>query len=101
MEEKKRGPRGLSQQEIHLLEQLRQQPQMMERFGQILAIAQSTEGPLKTADEVEDLLIEEVRRLGNVTMTAWATQAQERVGQELQGQETRLLKRKKKAKLVG
>jgi hypothetical protein len=96
MEEKKGGPRELSPQEIHLLEQLRQQPQMMERFERILAIAQSTDGPLKTADEIEDLLIEEIRRLGNATLTAWATQAEERVGQELQTQEAGLLKRKKK-----
>jgi len=96
MEEKKRAPRELSQPEIHLIEQLRQQPRMMERIQRILEIANSTEGPLKTADEIEELLIEEVRRLGNTTMTEWATQAEERVGQELKTQEPAVLKRKKK-----
>jgi len=96
MEEKKRAPRELSQPEIHLIERLRRQPRMMERIQRILEIANSTEGPLKTADEIEDLLIEEMRRLGNATMTEWATQAGERVGQELKTHEPAVLKRKKK-----
>ena len=40
----------------------------MERFEAILGLATSGEGPLRTADEIEDLLVEEVRRLGNTTM---------------------------------
>jgi uncharacterized protein with PhoU and TrkA domain len=96
MEEKKRASRELSEPEIHLIERLRQQPRMMERIQRILEIANSTEGPLKTADEIEELLIEEMRRLGNTTMTEWATQAGERVGQELKTREPVVLKRKKK-----
>lgn len=96
MEKKKGAPGGLSQEEIRLIEQLRQQPRMMERMQRILEIANSTEGPLKTADEIEELLIEEMRRLGNATMTEWGTQAEKRVGQELKAQEPGMLKRKKK-----
>ena len=96
MEEKRKVSRELSQEEVHLIEQLREQPRMMERMQRILAIANSTEGPLKTADEIEELLIEEMRRLGNTTMTEWATQAEQRVGQELKAQEPAALKRKKK-----
>lgn len=96
MEKKERSPRELSEQEIHLIERLRQQPRMMERIHRILEIANSTEGPLQTADEIEELLIEEMRRLGNTTMTEWATQAEARVGQELKTQEPAVLKRKKK-----
>lgn len=40
----------------------------MERVQKILQIAQS-ERPLKTADEIEEILIEQMRRLGNATMT--------------------------------
>jgi hypothetical protein len=50
MEEKKPAKLSLNAQEIRLIEQLRRQPQMMERVQNILQIAQS-EGPLKTADE--------------------------------------------------
>lgn len=59
---KKNSP--LSKQEKHLLQLLREHPEMMERFSSILELAASKEGPVKSADEVEALLIEEVRRLG-------------------------------------
>jgi hypothetical protein len=100
MEDKKRDHQNLSQSEINLIQRLRQQPKMMERVQRILEIANSTEGPLKTADEIEELLLEEMRRLGNDTMTEWATQAEKRVGEELKQQDPTLLRRKKNAKLV-
>jgi hypothetical protein len=96
MEEKKRASRELSPEEIRLIERLRQQPKMMEGVERILEIANSAEGALKTADEIEELLIEEMRRLGNTTMTEWAIQAEQRVGQELKAGEPETLKRKKK-----
>ncbi|MCI0422703.1 MAG: hypothetical protein L0312_26360, partial [Acidobacteria bacterium] len=96
MEEKKRASGGLSRQERKLIERLRQQPKMMEGVQRILEIADSAEGPLKTADEIEELLIEEMRRLGNATMTEWAARAEARVGQELKSQDPAVLKRKKK-----
>jgi hypothetical protein len=96
MEEKKRDPQNLSPSEINLIQRLRQQPRMMERVQRILEIAKSTEGPLKTADEIEELLLEEMRRLGNETMTEWATHAEKRVGDELKEQDPTVLKRKKK-----
>ena len=96
MEEKKRATGDLSQQEINLIEQLRKRPRMLARVQRILEIANSTEGPLKTADEVEELLIEEMRRLGNATMSEWASQAEGRVGQELKNEDPAVLKRKKK-----
>jgi hypothetical protein len=86
----------LNRSELDLIRRLRKQPKMMERVQRILKIASSSEGPLKTADEVEEMLLEEMRRLGNDTMTEWATQAEKRVGQELQKQDPTVLKRKKK-----
>jgi hypothetical protein len=96
MEEKKRALRELSTEEIRVIERLRQQPRMMEGVQRILEIAHSAEGALKTADEIEEWLIEEMRRLGNTTMTEWAIQAEQRVGQELKAREPEVLKRKKK-----
>ena len=96
MENKERDLQNLSQSELNLIRRLRKQPKMMERVQRILEIANSSEGPLKTADEIEELLLEEMRRLGNDTMTEWATQAEKRVGQELQQQDPTVLKRKKK-----
>lgn len=96
MKQKKAGLKGLSEPETRLIEQLRQRPEMMERVQSILEIASNATGPLKTADEVEELLIQEMRRLGNATMNQWAVGAEERVSCELKGQDTTVLSRKKK-----
>lgn len=82
--------------ELQLLEQLRKHPDLRERFESILNLANAEDGPLKTADEVEELLIEQVRKLGNQTMTNWAASAEERVSQELKHKEPSLRSRKKK-----
>lgn len=86
----------LTANEAKLIEGLRQRPDMMERVQSILEIARNENGPLKTADQVEELLIEEMRRLGHSTMSQWATQAEQRVSTELKSQDPTVLSRKKK-----
>ena len=86
----------LTPAETKLVEQLRQHPEMMARVQEIMAIARNEDGPLKTADEVEELLIEQMRQLGNETMGQWASQAEVRVSRELKEQEPTVLSRKKK-----
>ena len=82
---------SLTPEENRLIEQLRQHPEIRERVRSILEIAGNEEGPLKTADPVETLLIDERRRLGNVTMRQWASQAEERVPPELKRQTSTVL----------
>ena len=96
MRDKKAVQKQLSDQEMHLIEQLRQHPEMMARFQSILALAGNAGGPLKTADEVEELLIQEIRLLGHTTMNQWASQAEERVAQEIKEQDASIRSRKKK-----
>ena len=60
---KQKALHELTADEAKLIEGLRQRPDMMERMQSILKIARNENGPLKTADEVEGLLIEEMRRL--------------------------------------
>ena len=67
--------------EKRLLEKLRSHPELLE---QIEAILEITESPSGTADQVEELLVAEVRRLGNKAMQEWAQGAEEQAGQELQ-----------------
>jgi hypothetical protein len=86
----------ITAQEAKVLEGLRRHPEMMERVQSILEIASNENGPLKTADEVEAMLIEEMRRLGHSTMSQWAVNAEERVSTELQDQHPPVLSRKKK-----
>ena len=65
-----------SAQETQLIQQLRQQPEMLTRWQSLLDLA-------STADETEALLIQELRQLGRTTLHQWATQAEARVSAEL------------------
>ena len=90
------GSPKLTAQETRLIQQLRQQPQMLARLQGILDLAHADDGPLKTADEIEALLILELRQLGSTTMHQWATPAEERVSAELQAQDVTVRGLKKK-----
>ena len=70
-----------------LLDRLDRHPHLKERFAAILELAESEGSELRTADEIETLLVEEVRRLGAQTMTAWARRAHQRVVEEVQQKE--------------
>jgi hypothetical protein len=96
MKDKKADQNQPSQEEMQLLQRLRHHPEMMERVKSILEIASNVAGPLQTADEVEDLLVEEMRRLGHCTMGQWAAGAEERVSRELKSDEPAVRSRKKK-----
>lgn len=96
MKKKNVGSIQISQSEAQLIEQFRQHPEMMARVQSILDLAYNEAGPLKTADQVEELLIQELRRLGNTSMHQWATQAEERVSRELKDQDQSVRSRKKK-----
>ena len=96
MKKIKSDSKELTQQETRLIEQLRQHPEIMDRVQSILAIARNAEGPLKTADEVEELVIQEMRRLGHVTLSQWAIGAEERVSTELKSLDASVRSRKKK-----
>ena len=86
----------LTPQETQLIRQLRQQPEMLARLQSILDLAHAADGPLKTADEIEALLIQELRQLGNTSLCQWATQAEARVSNEIKGQDPTIRSRKKK-----
>ncbi len=90
------GSPKLTAQETQLIERLRQHPEMLTRVGSILDLAHAAGGPLQSADEVEELLIQELRELGRSTMNQWATQAEVRVGDELKSQDATVRSRKKK-----
>jgi hypothetical protein len=96
MKKQKSVQKQFSQAEVQLIEQLRQQPEMMKRVQSILALTTDAKGPLKTADEVEEELIQEMRQLGNTSMNQWAIRAEERVSHELKAQDATICSRKKK-----
>ena len=96
MTKKNRRLGTLSAQELQLIERLREHPDLMERFQSILQISANADGPVRSADEVEGLLIEEMRRLGNATMGDWASSAEKRLAEQLEQKDASARARKKK-----
>jgi hypothetical protein len=88
-------PSHLTAPERQLIEKLRRRPAMMERVQSILAIAEEAHGEM-TADQVEGLLVEEMRKLGNTTLRDWAGEVQERLTASLRQRDATLRSRKKK-----
>jgi hypothetical protein len=86
----------LSTTEEQLIQQLREHPDLLERFGHILEITAKADGPGKRADEIESLLIEEMRRLGNIAMQSWASRTESTLAEQLQQKDPSASERKKK-----
>jgi hypothetical protein len=88
----------LSDQERRLLKGLEEHPELMERFLSILALAREPDatGRVRTADEVEALLVEQVRQLGRESLEGWARRAEERVAQQSRAEDPQLQQREKK-----
>ena len=96
MKDKHPHPSDLTPAELHLIERLREHPELIERFDHILEITATTDGTVKRADEIESLLIEEMRRLGNAAMGSWASQAERTLAEQLKQKEASAVVRKKK-----
>lgn len=73
--------------EERFMEKLREHPLLLERFEAIMELTRSDGGPIRKADQVEELLVEEVRKLGNRAMQDWAQGAEACAAEQLR-QET-------------
>ena len=89
------GGHGFNPAEAQFLARLRQHSELMTRFQSILELTRDADSPAKTADAVEAQLILELRQLGHTTMNHWATQAEQRVSDELKGADATVRRRKK------
>jgi hypothetical protein len=101
MKDKHSPQSNLTTAELKLLEQLRAHPKLLERFQSLLEISSKADGPVKRADEIEALLIEEMRRLGNATMESWPAEPRERWENNSSRKTHRLWYAKKNADEVG
>ncbi len=93
----KNGTNPRTERERQMLERLRRRPDLWVRFEAILALTEVEGGELRTADQVEELLVEEVRRLGSEAMHQWAAHAEERTTGEFEATHPRASVRKKKS----
>ena len=62
----------LSQEDQELLSRLNSRPDLKNRVKSILSIACDDDDGIVRADEAENRIIEEVRRMGNEVLTEWA-----------------------------
>jgi hypothetical protein len=79
--------RRFPMQRRSLEDRLKGHPRLRQRVAAILDIAENVAGDAKTADEAERRAIEEVRRLGNELLTAWAETRQEEAAREAETRE--------------
>jgi hypothetical protein len=66
-----------------ILRGLNANPQIKNRIASLLAAVEDAAGDLKQADAAEMRMIEEIRRMGQEAMQAWATRQVEKAEQEL------------------
>ena len=60
-----------------LVQALKRYPQLKQRITHLMAVVEDAEGDLARADEAERRVIEEIRRLGQESLQAWAERQME------------------------
>jgi hypothetical protein len=60
------------------VERLERHPELYERFKGLLQMVENEAGEALTADEAEERVVEEIRRLGHEALQAWAIRRTDR-----------------------
>lgn len=81
-----------------LLEGLESHPKLMSRFLSILSLAEEPDvnGTVRSADEVEAILIDQVRKLGQESMESWASKVDAMLGEQSRQEDPSVQLREKK-----
>ena len=61
------------QRKTSLEERLREHPQLRARIERLLDVVENTQGEVVKADEAEQRCVEELRKMGQAALQAWAT----------------------------
>lgn len=96
MNDKTQAAAEIQSDEARFLERLRQHPELQARFQSILDLAHGADGPIQTADAVEEQVIVALRQLGHATLNHWAARAEERLAAETKATDDTVRSRKKK-----
>jgi hypothetical protein len=65
-----------------LVERLAKHPELRARIAQILTLVENSQGDANTADEAEQRAVEEVRKLGQEVLGAWAVAKEQQLEPE-------------------
>lgn len=88
-----------SAKSTEFMERLVRHPELYDRFQELLEIVENADGAALTADEAEEMVVQEIRQLGREALQAWASHKQTRVAHQY---ETRLgLQRRGKKNSTG
>lgn len=79
-----------------LLKKYGDQPEVLDQVERILQVVENETGEAMTADEAEELLVQEMRRLGQIAMGSWARRKESRLEAEYNGH-SGTVKREKKS----
>ena len=96
MKDKTQETDEIQSDEARFLERLREHPELKARFQSIRDVAHAVDGPIQTADAVEERVIVELRQLGHETMNQWAARAEQRLAVETKAGDDTVRRRKKK-----
>lgn len=77
---------------------LSNRPELADRIYSILQITDEplSGGKIRSADEVELMLIEELRKLGNESLVGWSGGVDQKLGEDLKAKEPKAQMREKK-----
>jgi len=75
----------MGDQKRSLEERLKAHPRLRDRFYQILGIAEDSGGRIDKADEAEQQVIDELRRLGQEVLQEWAVSKERERVEQLKG----------------
>ena len=66
-----------------MAQRLNQQPQLQARVEELLAVVENAQGELSLANAAEQRVVEEIQKLGQVALQAWAERQNQRQTQQL------------------
>jgi hypothetical protein len=67
---------------LSLEDRLRQHPELKAKIESILAVVENAQGDIKTANEAEQFVIEEIQKLGQAALQGWADQTHQQQQQD-------------------
>jgi hypothetical protein len=78
-----------------LIEKLEAYPEVFARVERILEVVENETGEVRTADQAEEFLVQELRKLGHDALHGWAEKKEENLAREY-GSRTEMVRREKK-----
>jgi len=79
----------MSEQDTALIKRLNQHPALRQRMEALLNVVENTKGDCEKANDAEQYVIDELRKMGNDALSCWAgnavVQSVEKLHQEVSG----------------